>query len=138
MTSSRKDKVPERLPPAPRAPFGHRRPLPHVAHQRLSLSILHREVVKNTVRLSSRGVFVVHGRIIDGTISRGQRVHRPPGLDAPVAGVEFVLLSASEGRENPALTFKYRDEAQLARGQALDLMGQTLELEDGDVSSGAP
>ena len=44
-----------------------------------------------------------------------------------------MLLSASEGRENPALTFKYRDEAQLARWQALPLAGQTLELEDGET-----
>jgi len=92
-----------------------------------------RFVVEDTFRLSRLGIFVVHGRILDGTIRPGQRVRTPPGLDAPVDRVEFVLLSASEGRENPALTFKYRDEAQLARWQALPLAGQTLELVDGEV-----
>jgi len=92
-----------------------------------------RFLVEDTFRLSSRGVFVVHGRIVEGTIRVGQRVRAPWQLDAPVHSVEFVLLSASEGRENPALVFKYSDEAQLARWQALPLTGETLELEDGDV-----
>jgi len=92
-----------------------------------------RFLVEDTFQLSRLGIFVVHGRILDGTVRPGQRVRTPPGLDAPVDRVEFVLLSASEGRENPALTFKYRDEAQLARWQALPLAGQTLELEDGET-----
>jgi len=92
-----------------------------------------RFLVEDTFRLSNRGVFVVHGRIVEGAIRPGQRVRAPSQLDAPVDGVEFVLLSASDGCENPALTFRYSDEAQLARWQALQLAGQIVELEDADV-----
>jgi hypothetical protein len=52
-------------------------------------------------------------------------------LDAPVESVESLLLSATEGRANPALTFTYRDETQVAKWLALGLVGHTLELEDG-------
>ena len=88
-------------------------------------------LVEETFHLDSRGVFVVHGRILEGTVRRGQRVRAPVELDAPVDEVGFVLLSATEGRENPSLAFKYRDQAQLARWQALGLTGKTIELDDG-------
>jgi hypothetical protein len=88
-------------------------------------------LVEDTFPLSSRRLFVVHGRIVDGTVRRGQRVRAPSGLDAPVEAIEFMLLSVSPGRENPALVFRYRDVDQLAQWQALGLVGQTLELEDG-------
>ncbi|MGH8622639.1 MAG: hypothetical protein ACRET3_10910 [Burkholderiales bacterium] len=93
-----------------------------------------RFLVEDVFRLTSRGIFVVHGRILEGTVRRGQRVQAPPGLDAPVDAIEVVLLSVNEGRENPALTFKYRDESQVARWQALGLVGQTLVLEDGEAA----
>ena len=94
-------------------------------------------LVEDTFRLARREIFVVHGRIVHGAVQRGQRVRAPSGLDAPVETVEFVLLSASEGRrENPALVFRYRDMDQLARWEALGLAGQTLELEDGGELSG--
>jgi translation elongation factor EF-Tu-like GTPase len=88
-------------------------------------------LVEETFSLSSRRLFVVHGRILDGVVRRGQRVRAPSGLDAPVEAIEFVLLSVNPGRENPALAFRYRDVAELARWQALGLAGQTLELADG-------
>ncbi|MEA2761524.1 MAG: hypothetical protein QOD47_808 [Gemmatimonadaceae bacterium] len=94
-------------------------------------------LVEDTFRLASREIFVVHGRIVDGAVQRGQHVRVPSGLDAPVEAIEFVLLSASEGRENPALVFRYRDMDQLARWQALGLAGQMLELQDGgELSAG--
>src|SRR4051812_23580063 len=78
-------------------------------------------LVEETFSVSSRESFVVHGRIVDGVVRRGQRVRAPSGLDAPVEAIEFVLLSVSPGRENPALVFRYRDVDKLARWQALDL-----------------
>jgi len=90
-----------------------------------------RFLVEDFFCIASRGVFVVHGTIVSGAVQRGQRVRAPFGLDAPVEAVEFALLSASEGRENPALAFRYRDADQLTRWQSLGLIGQTLELEEG-------
>jgi hypothetical protein len=89
-----------------------------------------RFLVEQSFPLRSRQLFVVHGQILDGVLRIGQSVRAPQGIDAPVAGVEFALLSATEGRENPALTFRYGSDAQLARWQALALGGATLELED--------
>jgi hypothetical protein len=54
-----------------------------------------------------------------------------------VAGVEVVLLSATEGRENPAVTFKYGSEDQLVRWQALARAGETLELGDSLAETGS-
>ena len=95
-------------------------------------------LVEDTFRLARREIFVVHGRIVDGAVRSGQRVRAPSGLDAPVEAIEFVLLSVSPGRENPALVFRYRDVDELARWQALGLAGQTLELEDGGELSRDP
>ena len=92
-----------------------------------------RFLVEAAFPLSSRGVFVVHGQILDGIIRRGQRVQRPQGLDATVDEIGFVLISVNEGRENPSLAFKYQDDAQLARWEGLSLVGQTLLLEDGEL-----
>ena len=86
--------------------------------------------VYETFLLQSRGLFVAHGNVLDGAVRRGQRVVAPPGIDVPVDAVEFVLLSATEGRENVALCFCYRDVEQLAQWQSLQLAGQILELAD--------
>ena len=86
--------------------------------------------VEDTFHIQTRSLFVAHGRILAGTIRAGQRVVAPTGLHAPVDSVEWVLLSATEGRENPALCFKYQNERELAQWLALDLAGQTLELTD--------
>jgi translation elongation factor EF-Tu-like GTPase len=94
-----------------------------------------RFLVEDTFCLASREMFVVYGRIVDGTVKRGQRVRAPSGLDAPVEAIEFVLFSVSPGRENPALVFRYRDMEELARWQGLGLAGQTLELADGSELS---
>ena len=89
-----------------------------------------RLVVEGTFRLRSRAMFVVHGRILAGFLRAGQRIVAPPGLDAPVAAVEHVR-TATGRRENPAACFEYRDDDQLAAWEALDLVGQTIELETG-------
>ncbi len=86
--------------------------------------------VEATFRLSSRKVFVAHGRILQGTVRPGQRVMQPEGLDAPVSDIGFLLISIKEGRENPTLSFQYETEDQAARWEALSLAGKTLELED--------
>lgn len=87
-------------------------------------------LVEDTFTIASRGLFVAHGKILSGTVRRGQSVTAPPGLTVPVDALEFVLLSATEGRENVALCFRYRDEEELARWRRLSLAGQTLELTD--------
>ena len=89
--------------------------------------------VENTFNVRIRSIFVAHGQVVAGTVRAGQHGISPVGLDAPVDAIEWVLLSAREGRENPALCFKYRDEAELAQWQTLGLAGQTLELTDGDA-----
>jgi len=96
-----------------------------------------RLLVEGSFALPSRRLFVAHGRILDGILRIGQRVRAPSGLDAPVAAVEFVLLSATAGRENPALAFAYQSEDQLSRWQALTLAGRTLELEDDNAPANA-
>ena len=87
-------------------------------------------LVEDTFKLTSRGIFVAHGKILAGTVRRGQHVVVPPSLTARVDAVEFVLLSATEGRENVALCFRYRDDEELARWRGLGLGAQTLELAD--------
>jgi translation elongation factor EF-Tu-like GTPase len=87
-------------------------------------------LVEDTFTIASRGIFVAHGKILSGTVRRGQHVAVPLGLTVPVDEVAFVLLSATEGRENVALCFRYRDEEELAQWRRLSLTGQTLELTD--------
>lgn len=87
-----------------------------------------RFLVEGTFQVRSRRLFIVHGQVLDGTVRVGQVVERPDGLGAAVRAVKFALLSAREGRENPALGFEYRDENELVRWQALALRGKTLEL----------
>lgn len=84
--------------------------------------------VHGTFTLSSRSMFVVHGEITSGQVRSGMRVQHPAGLDVPVEGIDSVLLSASEGQEESALTFRYGDEAQLERWRGLRLEGQELQL----------
>jgi translation elongation factor EF-Tu-like GTPase len=87
--------------------------------------------VEDTFKIASRRVFVAHGKVLAGTVRRGQHVVVPPGLSAPVDAVESVLLSATEGRANVALCFRYNTEEDLAQWRSLGLIGQTLELTDG-------
>ena len=96
-----------------------------------TLGVSARFLVDGSLPIHGRRAFAVHGTILQGTVRAGQRVRAPHGLTALVASVEYILFSATEGRESPALVFEYRDEAELARWLALPLAGQTLELEDG-------
>jgi hypothetical protein len=98
----------------------------------LQASMAARLRVEGTFRLRSRTMFVVHGRILAGFLRVGQRITSLPGLDAPVAAVEYVR-TATGRRENPAACFEYRDDDQLAAWEALDLVGQTIELETGTI-----
>ena len=41
--------------------------------------------------------------------------------------------TATDRRENPAACFEYRDDDQLAAWEALDLVGQTIELETASI-----
>ena len=84
--------------------------------------------VDDTFEITSRRLFVAHGTTLAGTVHPGQRVVVPSGLNVPVDAVESVLLSATEGRANVALCFRYRTDEELAQLQSLDLAGQTLEL----------
>jgi translation elongation factor EF-Tu-like GTPase len=86
--------------------------------------------VEDTFEIASRRIFVAHGKVLTGTVHRGQQVVVPSGLSAPVDAVESVLLSATEGRENVALCFRYHGDEDLAQWQSLGLAGQTLELTD--------
>jgi hypothetical protein len=89
-----------------------------------------RFAVEGTFQLESRRAFVVHGQIIEGVIQVGQHVRAPAGIEVPVSAIGFILLSATEGRENPALSFCYRSEDELTRWRALILNGEVLELEE--------
>jgi hypothetical protein len=83
--------------------------------------------IEGTFRLKPRAVFVVHGRLVEGTIRVGQRVIAPQGLDAPVIAIEYVRTVTGR-RENPAVCFEYRDDEQYSVWESLQLVGQTLEL----------
>ena len=86
--------------------------------------------VESTFTIPSRKLFVMFGRIVEGTIRVGQRVVSAPELDAPVAAVECVLLCPKARLEYPALGFHYRDEPELSRWQSLGLRGGVIELAD--------
>ena len=86
--------------------------------------------VEDTFQIPTRSLVVAHGQILAGTVRAGQRAVSSNGFDAPVGAIELVLLSATDGRENAALCFEYRNELELAQWLALGLIGQTLELTD--------
>ena len=88
--------------------------------------------VERTFGLRGRPVFVACGHMVDGVVAPGQRVRAPAGLDVPVASVEGVHLGGGAGCLG--LVFRYADEAQLARWQALGLAGATLELAGGEAA----
>ena len=79
-----------------------------------------------TFPLTSVGLFAVHGEIVDGIARIGQTAMTDTGFRARVHGVEFVRLA--DGREDIALTFLPRDDAEAARWQDLALAGRELEL----------
>lgn len=87
-----------------------------------------RFLVEDTFFMKPRGVFVAHGQLLDGTVAAGERVTAPGGVSASIAAVEFVLLSATEGRENLALCFRVRAEGELARWRQAIRAGETLEI----------
>ena len=88
--------------------------------------------VHGSFPLRSRSVLAVYGAVSSGAVRAGQRVLAPPGLDAPVDAVEFVLVVARRGRAEPALCFRYETEPDLARWQALVPPGTELVLHGPD------
>ncbi len=94
--------------------------------------------VHGTFVLGTRALFIVRGVVAVGAVRAGQRVVHPAGIDAPVTGVEFALLSASGGADQTALTFRYASPAQLARWQALTTTGTELTLDDPTAPPLAP
>jgi hypothetical protein len=94
--------------------------------------------VTGTFHLESRGIFVVHGRIAQGTIRRGMFVSLPlgPGADvtAPIRGVEFVDY-VGERRAQVALTFDCRDEVARALWAGLRLTGESLTVSERDPAA---
>lgn len=86
--------------------------------------------VLGTFVLGSRSVFAIRGVVIDGEVRAGQRVVRPDGMDAAVAGVERALSSPTGGGDQTALTFRYTSRAQLAQWQAMLGAGVELTLAD--------
>jgi hypothetical protein len=91
-----------------------------------------RFLVTDTFNLGIGSYFVIVGEVLEGTVRPGQMVRTPAGLDAPVHGVEII---SGQGRAKPALTFRYRDVAELAAWEALKLPGHTIELDDPDNAS---
>jgi hypothetical protein len=79
-----------------------------------------------TLPLASVGLFAIHGEIVDGIARIGQTAMTDTGFRARVHGVEFVRLA--DGREDVALTFLPRDNAEAERWHRLPLAGQELEL----------
>lgn len=82
--------------------------------------------------LSTTGLFAVHGEIVDGIARIGQIARGPEGFNARVHGVEFVRLA--DGREDLALTFLPRDDAEAAHWSRLPVAGHELELRETPLS----
>jgi len=87
-----------------------------------------RFLVEGTFSLAGRSLFVAHGQLSEGTVVARECVTAAGGVRATISAVEFVLLSAVEGRENLALCFRFRDEAELARWRQAILPGETLDI----------
>lgn len=75
-----------------------------------------------------RSLFIVRGTVVSGTVHAKQRVVRLPGLDAAVESVEERLLDVNGGAPQTALTFRYANQAQLARWKSLIDEGTLLSL----------
>lgn len=89
-----------------------------------------RFAVDGTLHLAQRRVFVVYGWPIDGRVQAGQLVWSPAGISAPVDAVEWLLHSATAGKQSVALCFAYRDEAELAAWQKVAVEWDILELRE--------
>jgi hypothetical protein len=87
-----------------------------------------RFLVEETFSLAARGLFVAHGQLVEGTVVARECVTAAGGVRATIGAVEFVLLSAVQGRENLALCFRFRDEAELARWRQAILPGEMLDI----------
>jgi GrpB-like predicted nucleotidyltransferase (UPF0157 family) len=86
--------------------------------------------VRDVVHLESRRMFFLFGSIArwGGGVGVGERVVAPPGLDAPIAAVESVLLSAERHESEVGLGFRYADTAELERWMRLPLRGAEIVI----------
>ena len=88
--------------------------------------------VDRAFALEDRGLFVLAGRIRDGTVRVGMTAVLSGGdesFERPVHGIEFPE-DASQGTDAPklCLTFHYRDEDRLSAWMGIDWEGRVLEL----------
>ena len=86
-----------------------------------------RFLARGAFQSESRGLFVVHGALLDGMVRVGQ-IASAPGFKARVHGVEHVRLNASE--EDLALTFLPPSHGDVAGWIALQLAGGELTLSE--------
>jgi hypothetical protein len=82
--------------------------------------------VEQTFAINLRSFFVVSGVVTEGEIAVGQYLCAPFNLGVPIEAIEWVLRR--DYREEPALVFRYRDAAELARWKALEWAGQVLDV----------
>jgi Cysteine-rich CPCC len=83
--------------------------------------------VKHTLTLPSRNLFFVTGDVVEGTVRIGMVVQVEPGFRHAIHAVEFVDYRA-ERRADVALGFRYFHADDLARWQAIEWEGMTLEI----------
>lgn len=76
----------------------------------------------------ARGLFVVHGQMLDGEPRIGQLAETKIGFRARVHGIEFIRLSG--GKENLALTFLPTTKDDVVGWVALQLVGGEIALRD--------
>ena len=84
--------------------------------------------IERTIQIEIRRLFVLAGEVLDGIVRPGQRLVTSR-IDAPVASVESVLVSASTGLSWVGLAFRYESQEQLRRWAELKLEGSTIQLE---------
>mgnify|MGYP001546519475 CR=1 FL=1 len=87
-------------------------------------------LVRGIFVLGVRSLFIVRVTVVSGSLRAKQRVIGLPGMDAEVESVEANLLDIDGGAAQSALTFHYRNRAELARWQSLVPEGATLMLGD--------
>lgn len=87
-----------------------------------------RFLVRGLLVLGTRSLFIVRGTVVSGVARAGYRIVGVPGMDAPVFSVESGLLDVNGGAAQTALTFRYANQAQLARWRTQIAEGALLTL----------
>ena len=99
--------------------------------------------VEDTFAITLRGLFVLSGEVVEGTVRTGMLLQVPLNdavtMTAPVHGVEFV--DGPGQRSRIGLTLQYEDEADLAFWRGLNLQGHdfaVVEPADSPPPAGIP